>query len=513
MTWSWGRRGRIVVASALCAGFCGPGVCGEGPANPVKKCVTQRLDYTNGETSLVRIDIDTEWVNGCALSIAVDRGTTVTVAVKNVNHALFPVAFDDKAEEPADAGKVPDVLAQLLGLPGAKSEKADDATKVAMNAVAESPVQSKSVLARVRPGSSALPAITLNIHQLQTFAADPQESPELLLQVEALIEKLKDDPDALVAGFEEEIQRLKEIGALFNSIETSKKRAVKYADLLGVLQETCPKLMRLATRASTTPNYSEVGCIQALELLGTKEEAETKPALAKNLGQLESLARLSPDKSLLGYAVQTAQAKHEVAVQFLGSLGKLSATVKGYFDKGATEAALFTSVKSYEIDGKDRRVSVTIKASSDKDAAVTHKYSIKISEGREEQFAFSTGFFFSSLTDRSYVARTSGDSRVVSRQGDEDDLRSAVGVMAHWRCKKEVALSVGVTGRDSELQYLIGVSGIWGSRQNFVLSAGAAVGSVKRLDGVKVGDILDADTVPTKDVTQVGAFVGASFKF
>lgn len=512
MRWTWGRRGGVVAASALCAGFWGPAAWAEPPANPVTSCPTQRLDYTRGETALVQINIDAGWQNGCALAIAVDRGTTVTVAVKNVNHALFPVAFDDKAEEPADAGKVPAVLAQLLGLPGSKSEQADKETVDTASKLLAITAVGSSRLARVRPGS-ALPAITLNLHRLRTFAADQKGNPELVLRVNELIEKLEDDPDALVAGFEEEIQRLKEIGALFNSIETFKKRAVTYLELHGEVERTCPKLMKLATRASVTPPHDETDCIQALEMLGTKEEAESKPALAKNLGQLESLARLSPEKPLLGYAVQAAQAKHEVAVQFLGSLGKLSATVKGYFDEKATEAALFTSVKSYEIDGKDRRVSVTIKASPDKDAAVTHKYSIKISEGREEQFAFSTGFFFSSLTDRSYVARSSGDSRAVSRQGDEDDLRPAVGVMAHWRFGKVWAFSAGATGRDSELQYLIGPSWIWGSRQNFVLSVGAAVGSVKRLDGVKVGDSIDADTVPTRDVIRAGAFVGASFKF
>jgi hypothetical protein len=432
------------------------------PPSPVTRCEAQRLDYSGSEVANVSIEADpTSWGDGCVLSLIADPDTTITVKVRNVNHKLHPVSFDQQALAAEDA-KVPSVLAQLLGLS------------------TDSPTPKPPV------------------------AAPPNTQDPAAMVVAEAETRLREQLESL-ALFHEVLGKLKGPANWLAKIKAASERAESYADLKSEVLRNCKD-------ASGVDASDSDRCLT--RLAGLEAEAEGQLDVLENaLGELESMARLEPDDSLLDYAVETVRAKYEVAKAYVAALPDLVVMAKGLLDQAATEAKLFSSAKSVRFEGGELVLTAAVKDSAAKDAATRFKLTVRVASPVKQRFAFSSGLVLSGLTDRNYVARTVDGTRSVARRGDEDDLRPAIGFLAHWRIGPRFAWSLGATGKDSELQYLTGPSWIFGSRQNFVVSLGVAVGSVKRLDGVEEGDILQADTVPTKDVVRAHAFAGISVKF
>lgn len=135
---------------------------------------------------------------------------------------------------------------------------------------------------------------------------------------------------------------------------------------------------------------------------------------------------------------------------------------------------------------------------------------------------FSSGVFFTGLTDESYVTREVTDGggnmrRIVQRGGEEDDFSATVGALAHvHRRGFPVAASFGVGTSGSRFNYYVGPSLLLGREQRWVLTAGLTGSNVKRLaGGLRVGDTFqpENDNIPTESRFRYGFFVGFSFNF
>jgi hypothetical protein len=138
------------------------------------------------------------------------------------------------------------------------------------------------------------------------------------------------------------------------------------------------------------------------------------------------------------------------------------------------------------------------------------------------QVDFSTGFFFSSLTDESFTTVTDDEGETkLARGGSEDAFSVAVGGLAHvYRRSHENfnwggSFGLGI-GNDSSMEYYLGLSALIGRSRRWVVTVGAAGGKVERLgNGLQVGDEYDpaTGTIPTEQKFEVGAFLSLSFNF
>lgn len=141
---------------------------------------------------------------------------------------------------------------------------------------------------------------------------------------------------------------------------------------------------------------------------------------------------------------------------------------------------------------------------------------------------FSPGFFFNiNLNDKSYFADTTGRNpldtayTIIRKSADRNMFVPAIGIMLHVyerKCRNTtLAGSFGITSENGKtIKYYLGGSLIIGKKERFIISAGAAGGSVKRLDGdfkvdekypiTKVGE-----NVKTTDVFRIGGFFGICY--
>ena len=158
---------------------------------------------------------------------------------------------------------------------------------------------------------------------------------------------------------------------------------------------------------------------------------------------------------------------------------------------------------------------LTVEGGDEKNPTTVYGFEVRLQPKEAAHFAFSTGLMFTTVVDRSYAVQ---DGKI-KEKGDTDSVHTGVGILAHWvfthfdHTNSDLALSAGIVGTDADVQFLVGGSWLLGEKQHFVISAGAAVGSVQRLDKVALDDPFSESTVPTKKVTRAGAFAGVSFKF
>jgi hypothetical protein len=126
----------------------------------------------------------------------------------------------------------------------------------------------------------------------------------------------------------------------------------------------------------------------------------------------------------------------------------------------------------------------------------------------------SSGIFFSGLTSPSFFKDANGKAS----SGARDKFSTALGALVHTPFSTSnpavsVALSLGVAIKDSNPVYVLGPSVILGRRQRTVLSVGISGGQVTRLSGIKLGDAVSGDQVPTAKVFRYGFYFGLSYNF
>jgi len=249
----------------------------------------------------------------------------------------------------------------------------------------------------------------------------------------------------------------------------------------------------------------------AMALLALPREIEPDfQVLAGARTALVEEARL-PGASLSSkYLAEMVSAKYDTARKVGDGLPAITKELAGLFNEEDTKASLFVTQKTFEFKGEPLTVRVRVQGGDEKSPTTFYGFEVRLEPEKTAHFAFSTGFMFTSVVDRAYAVANGK----IAEKGDTDDVHAGVGVLAHWLFPGSgFAASAGIVGTDASVQYLVGLSYLLGEKQHFVVSAGAAVGSVQRLDKVAEGDPFAESTVPTKDVTRVGTFAGVSFKF
>lgn len=142
---------------------------------------------------------------------------------------------------------------------------------------------------------------------------------------------------------------------------------------------------------------------------------------------------------------------------------------------------------------------------------------------------FSSGFMMSNLADRNYVAalqKSSGSSNSGTKSyqvtgGSKNQISPLVGALAHVYLTSTSdfipAFSFGL-GQvlNGGTQYFVGGSILSGHDQRFVLSGGLSFAQVQRLNGYKLGEIVQSSSgtpTLTTGVFRTGYFLGLTFNF
>lgn len=487
-------------------------------SNTVPDCST--TSFKASDLSVVRVEIDyaspgPKFPDGCVLRFKANDGTAVAIRLTNVNTKKYRVVFDDKVEE-RPKEEVPGALAAFLaaGLPAFDSAAAkanvrsDVSNKLAFEVAAFGISRSGAPKVWDAVGTLNLPAQGLK----SSGIADADRS-----RVEALVRAAIEE----VARQELQIAALERFHATSQRLETVAK-ALKQALAASESAETYDKLLA-EVKAALDPKVAEQPTLSACAgdkadpaqcrtgLEGLTEELEKssfKPLAEDRMSVVEAskVPGASLESTYVAHAVET---KYAAAIAMKEKLPTICKEVAAFYDEAGTKSSLFTKQKTFDFTGSPTRVSVRVESGPEKDAQVTYGMEVRIDPVRVEGFAFSTGFVFAGLSDHDYAV----ENGKIRRKGDSGPIRPGVGVLAHWRFKSDWALSAGISGSDSDLSYLVGASYLLGSKQRFVVTGGAAVGSVRRLDSVELDDPFTESTVPTKDVTAIGAFLGVSFKF
>lgn len=429
------------------------------PPQPTE-CSSATFDATN--LSVVTIDLNYAdpgpWPNGCLQTLRAVPGTTLQITVKNANKNKYRVEIAGKAEKTTKE-PVPGAIKAIL--PGV-----DEPPK---------PVETTSAPTKASLVSG------------QPFMAESSSS--------------KSD----LESFDEAIAKLSKISETIEAAAAEKETAKDYDELTLKEREGLKGLEELKDCAN-----GAVPCAKALERVPGTIDVYVNNA-ARHFGKIRTA--LTDDKVGTKYILDLAEKKFDAALKQQREAPELVARLSTHQDpdqKDAVIAALFTTSRSVDFTGDPLTIDVKVE-SGPKDAPVTaYKMQVRVQPKRVAAYTFSTGFFFSGLVDRSYSIL---DGKI-DRRGSEDAVKPAIGVLAHWHPTRDCwAFSAGVAGKDSELQYLLGLSWLSGKTQRFVLTAGTAIGSVKRLDGVEEGDALSSTTVPTRDVSRVSWLAGVSFRF
>lgn len=131
-------------------------------------------------------------------------------------------------------------------------------------------------------------------------------------------------------------------------------------------------------------------------------------------------------------------------------------------------------------------------------------------------FGFGVPFFKENV---SYINK---DSVIASQDGNNysPNLAAYFTFYRYTGSNVNIGASIGVgvpiTDRNRTFNMMLGGSAVFGSRNRIIVHAGTTLGQVKALDqGLQVGDKLLSPTqeVPTRNVWDVGGFVGVSFAF
>lgn len=397
------------------------------------------------------------WPYGCVEVVRAEAGTSFTVKLTNANRKKYLIEILGK-EEKIQKESVPEALKSVIGTLEVGAPKGD--------------VKALRTPCTFDTFDNALKCFDESISEIEKVAKALDEA--------AAVEAEAESYDQLQAG---EFAQL------------------KVADICSTMDESCRGgLMDVEKRIK--------GLVEGSAMAAKAMESKHVP---KNLAEK--------------YALDVADSKLKAAMQLLVEGPKIAKSLADHWDPskaGAIKDTLFTTVTTTEFTGAPLTIDVSVKAKSKEPvkaeggakpqaaAETLYKMQIRVMPTRVNAFTFSSGFFFSGLVDHSYTVR---DGRI-ARRGGEDEILPAVGVLAHWHPSSDWwAISAGIAGKGSELEYLVGASLLSGKTQRFVVSVGAAVGSVKRLDGVEVGDALSSTTVPTRDVVRVSWFGGISFRF
>lgn len=437
--------------------------------NTIPNCTAS--DFKTSDLSVVRVEIDvqrpgTDWPDGCVLRIKANDGTTVAIRLKNVNTKKYRVLIDDKVEE-RPKEEVPGALAAFL--------------------------------------AAGLPAFTRPASQAPTSSATTKEAPP-----DPEVARRGHLIEALLA-FHNTSERLEIVAKALKQALAASESAETYGDLLAEVKAAINPMVAMhpALSACVEKRANPAQCRTGLEGLPEQlEKTSFKPFAEARMAVVEAskVPGASLESTYIAHAVET---KYAAAMSMKEKLPAICKEVAAFFDEAGTESSLFTRQQTYDFTGDPTRISVRVESGPEKDAKVKYGMEVRIDPVRVEGFAFSTGFVFAGLSDHDYAV----ENGKIRRKGDSGPIRPGVGVLAHWRFEGDWALSAGISGSDSDLLYLVGASYLWGSKQRFVVTGGAAVGSVRRLDSVEVDDEFTESVVPTKDVTAIGAFLGVSFKF
>ena len=502
--------GSLILVGAPCTGAA------ENKGVPT--CAPAVFDAS--KLSVVRIDVDGQtpgpaWPDGCVLHVKANDGATIAIRLTNVNTRKYRVVFDGKVEERAKED-VPGALSAFLaqGLPAAPTKPSANETPevkkltLDISKFAGANVSDDQALQLVQAYRTA-PADTLfaqNLGVSETAKIEVKRLVAAFVEEQALLARQADR----LRSFHDKSTGLETVAKGFEKALAASKRAEDYGELL---REVKTALGPMATQESLNSciaaSFDAATCRTQIEALPEKLEESTFKQLAADRMSLVDASKVpgaSLDSVFVAHAVET---KYAAAIAMKEKLPNICKEVAAFFDKTGTESSLFTKQHTYDFTGDPMRISVRIESGADKDAWTKYGMEVRVEPARAMGFAFSTGLVFAGLTDRDYAV----ENGRIRRKGDSGPIRPGVSVLAHWLLKHGWAASAGISGADSDLMYLVGLSHLWGSKQRFVVTGGAAVGSVRRLDSLDEDDEFTESTVPTKDVTAIGAFLSISFKF
>ena len=135
---------------------------------------------------------------------------------------------------------------------------------------------------------------------------------------------------------------------------------------------------------------------------------------------------------------------------------------------------------------------------------------------------FSAGLLVTELVDENYVTKPNAVAPGATQtytiaEGSSDDLAFNGAAFTHFYWRRPgfisgLGLSLGIAARNNPI-YAVGGSLFFGSRQRVVLTGGLAFGSVSRLNGAKVGDVINSTTPPTANRIRSAPFAALSFNF
>jgi hypothetical protein len=508
----------------------------------------------------VQIDYGAPGWNGCVLPLKAEAGTILAVTVKNVNVKKYRVKIAGEST-PLPKEAVPDAFAAFLGT-GAIATEAQDAEKKAEKAMRterEAEARQQQGAEKVRAAMQRQQGAAAQIEasrskstdrllpsgmeiaarreleaaqreleaaqreleaaqrELEAAQRELEAATKVRADAEAELHRLQArlDPTSLNGLLEQHRQTYE---ALQKDVEAAAHAAravttaADYAALVDALAAAFKELKECSA-ATATDDQGRRACADAL--------ANRPVALDDHIRKLARLRRAVGDASddqpelhrTLRDLLEDREEKARQAVAAMPDQIKALATYLR--DRSGTEKSLFSDTKTFDFTGDELRIDVVVQSGPEKEPVTEFAAKVVVTTQRREGFAFSTGMFFTGLVDRSYTTTPAaeGEPSTIVRKGDEDELRPAIGILAHWLFDHHWAATAGFTGKDTDLQYLAGVSYLWGSKQRFVLTAGAAIGSVTRLDRVSEGDEWTEKEVPTKDVSSVSWLVGVSFKF
>lgn len=472
-------------------------------AQPAQPTHCQARELNASENATLEIDLDfkdqSRWPSGCVLHARMEPGGTVTARIRNVNVGKYRVSINGE-EAKRESEKPPQDLEAIL--PALATTKPAD-SKVDAN--------KDAVVGAIGKYLKSVPSALAGANDAVKLMAQVELSRSVLEVREFEAENANRLFDNALDGFELEAAKLEGLGKALDKASKAEGVAESYRELVAA--------ERAALSASPVPTGCSPGeddavavaCAAGLGRLQEQVESSVED-MGRALLNLELYAAQA-SSTASDYVLDAAKRKYQAAKQLAEKVPSIASRIARHQrpeDRAAVENELFSHSKSFDFEGGRLAIEARVEEGPKDKATTLYKVQVKVEPTRTAAFSYSSGFVFSGLTDRSYAIE---EGRIV-RRGDEDDFRPGVAALAHWHPRVDAfALSAGVAGKDSELQYLIGFTWIDGWKQKFALTIGAALGSVSRLDRLSEGDEFDEGTVPTRDVQRASAFLAVSFHF